>query len=764
MKKALTLLTAALVASGAHAEQLSVTFGATADLSVRYGDIDLSGNATQNDDIAAPHITLTGLDLDGVGANDDSIEVRFSVKATGGELRRLAAGYRLDKGFVLTFGIASAKMVYGSGKSKAIDGRIVSAAGNNKGSKITSENTGKHLVLKSADTRNNRARSIVAEFEVPVGSSTRAAPVVVPVPNKPVAPGGASRKGGRTPKANPATAPAKPPKAVAPPTIRTDSLLLPRLFCDDMILQQQTKNTFWGWAKAGEKIRVRASWGEQTSTTANASGKWKLFLATPKFGKGYSLTISGKTDTIEIKNVAIGEVWLCVGQSNMGWAMGNSFESEKEAEVSLPDLRIFKSAREHWSVPLGMPRDRLSQWKPCDPDSAAETSAVSYYFAKKLHQELGIPVGIIQQAYAGTPIEGWMPWEIQKDDPRTIAHKAEYDEKAARVGSREQALSDFEKELAEYNAHIDAGETMKNSVKPWSPPIITKPANLGHQYPGHQFNAMIHPVRPYGIRGVIWYQGERNSKDVPQAANYRRQLALLINYYRSSWHEHSGGNVAKDFPFQFTQLPSWTAAQTQPVEGLPAPWVVNREMMRLVTHDVPNTGMAVAIDTGDVVALHPKNKKPIGIRHAYLALKQTYGKDIVASGPSFRKQTINGNQIVLYFDSVGSGMVPGKPGMLDAFAIAGADRNWQWADAVIKGDTVIVSSPKVSKPVAVRYAWAMNPSQRNLLYNKEGIPASPFRTDDWALSDPAAKIVTVKKPAKAANKSSRDWDRPVMTQ
>jgi len=551
---------------------------------------------------------------------------------------------------------------------------------------------------------------------------------------------------------------------VAAPQIETDSLVIPRLFCDYMVLQQQTKNTFWGWAKPGETIAVKSSWGAEASAHADAVGKWKLLLDTPKHGTGHTLIIRGEKDTLNIENVAVGEVWLCAGQSNMGWSMGNSFEAEKEADINLPEFRIFKSSREHWTTPLEIQRDRLSQWKPCTPLSAAETSAVSYYFGKKLHRELGIPVGLIQQAYAGTPIEGWMPWEIQKDDPRTQAHKSQLDERAARTGSREKALADFEQALAEYRAKIDAGETMKNRVRPLSPPIITKPANLGHQYPGHQFNAMIYPIRPYGIRGVIWYQGERNSKDVPQAANYRKQLALLIGYYRSSWHELSGGNVAADFPFQFTQLPSWTPEQMEPVEGLVAPWAVTREMMRLVTHDVPNTAMVVSIDTGDAVALHPKNKKPIGIRHAYLALKQTYGKEFVDYGPRYRTHTVRGDTIALEFDSIGGGMVPAKPGKLNAFAIAGEDTVWHWADAEIQGATVVVSSPKVSKPVAVRYAWGMNPSGRNLLYNQEGIPASPFRTDDWPLFDPEAEIVTVEKPAKPAVKNSVDWERPEMTQ
>jgi len=761
MKIILAIFAVALLNAGAHAEELSVTFGAGSDLAAKYGEHDLTGNAKQNADVAAPHISISGLDLDGLGANNDKIEVKFAVTATGGSVARLAQGYRLDAGYTLTFEIVSANMVLGTGKASALKGRFVSATGNNRGASFTSENKGQTLVLKSTASRNNRARSIVVEFDVPVDASKLAAPVIFPVGDKP-----APRKSGRsaratTPEARTTTT---TPKAIAPPKIETDSLMLPRLFCDNMILQQQTKNTFWGWAKPGETIAVKASWGAEASAKADAAGKWKLLLETPKFATGHSLTISGKKDTIKIKNVAIGEVWLCAGQSNMGWSMGNSFDAEKEADVNLPDFRIFKSAREHWHTPLEMQRDRLSHWKLCNPDSAAETSAVSYYFGKKLHQELGIPVGIILQAYAGTPIEGWMPWDVQQDDPRTIAHKANYDERAARTGSMEKALADFEKELAEYNAKIDAGETMKNRVKPLSPPIITKPANLGHQYPGHQFNAMIYPVRPYGIRGAIWYQGERNSKDVPQAFHYRKQLALLINYYRSSWHELSGGNTADDFPFQFTQLPSWTPEQTQPVEGIKSPWVVNREMMRLVTLDVPNTAMAVSIDTGDAVALHPKNKKPIGIRHAYLALKQTYGMDFVAYGPRYKKQTVKGNTIVLEFDSIGGGMVTAKPGKLDTFAIAGTDQKWQWADAEIKGNTVVVSSSKVTKPVAVRYAWAMNPSQRNLLYNKEGIPASPFRTDDWPLFDPDAEIVTVEKPAKSGAKTSADWERPEMTQ
>jgi sialate O-acetylesterase len=310
---------------------------------------------------------------------------------------------------------------------------------------------------------------------------------------------------------------------------------------------------------------------------------------------------------------------------------------------------------------------------------------------------------------------------------------------------------------------------MKNKNRELKPPYITKPADMGNQYPANIFNAMIYPVRPYGIKGIIWYQGERNSKTVPQAVAYREQLERLISYYRSSWHELSGGNVSKDLPFFFTQLPGWEPPQSKPVEGLEDTWSVNRESMRLVSMEYPNTGMAVGIDCGDPVALHPKNKKPMGIRHAYLALKEVYGKDIVPNGPRYLSQKIEGNKIVLTFDCIGSGMMAAKPGKLDDFAIAGADKKWHWADAEISGNTVIVSSQEVPSPVAVRYAWAMNPTQRNLLYNKEGLPASPFRTDNWPLFDPKDPAVRVEKPEKndenkEAKLNGKDWYRPKMTQ
>lgn len=535
------------------------------------------------------------------------------------------------------------------------------------------------------------------------------------------------------------------------------------IFSDHMVLQQQSGNPIWGWAEPGEEVTVSTSWGSKDSTTTDKNGRWMVISYTSNAGFDHKVTIQG-TNKIVLKNVAVGEVWLCAGQSNMGWSMGNSFEAEKEANINLPNFRIYKSAREHWHEPLHENRDRLAKWKPCDPKSAAETSAVAYYFGKTLHLKLDVPVGIIQRAYAGTPIEGWMPWDIQSGDPRTILHKKMLDEGSQRLLSRGQtkqkALAEYQEELEEYNAKIDRGETMKNASRSLSPPIITKPPSLGHQYPSNIYNAMIVPIRPYSIRGVIWYQGERNAKNAPQAFHYNLQLQQLISHFRNTWHGESWGAVSDGFPFYFTQLPSWTSPQQIPVEGVESPWVVSRESMRKAASEIFNTGMVVTIDTGDAIELHPKNKKPIGVRHAYLALGKTYGLPIVHEGPVFSEFSKEGKNIIIRFDSVGSGLMTGRKGELDSFAIAGKDRKWQWADSRIENDKVIVCSERINKPIAVRYAWGMNPSKRNLLYNKEGFPASPFRTDDWPLFDQDTEIIEVSKPVKPKGYKSQDWARP----
>lgn len=550
-------------------------------------------------------------------------------------------------------------------------------------------------------------------------------------------------------------------------TIVTAQLKLPTFFADNMVLQQNTSNAIWGWSEANAHVSIRTSWGEQRKVVSDKNGYWKAIVPTPSYRRGQSLIISAGTEEVEIKNVSIGEVWLCLGQSNMGWALKNCFNTNEELKkANVADLHIYKSDRQHWHEPRN--DCATGRWRQSNSISAGNTSAVAWHFGATLQRELGIPVGIIVQAYAGTPVEGWIPWQDQEDIERSQYHKQTMDDVLNRqLGklnmSTESAMEKYKSELAEYHQRMASGDTMKSKNKRLMAPIITRPANLGNQYPAHIYNAMVHPLLGYGIKGIIWYQGERNSKTVQQAIAFKEQLNRLIDTYRKLWFEYSDGHVNDDLYFSLTQLPSWGPEQSQPVEGVESPWAVSRQIMLELQNELDNVGLAVSIDTGSPVELHPKNKKPIGLRHAYGILHDVYKKNRVGHGPYFTSFTRNENTIVLSFDGVGNGLKSANGEALNSFAIAGMDKRWYWAKAKIKDEKVIVSSKDVPNPVAVRYAWAMNPSQRNLLYNTEGFPASPFRTDDWGLFESDAEEITVNKPKKPKGYVSKDWWRPAMT-
>lgn len=539
--------------------------------------------------------------------------------------------------------------------------------------------------------------------------------------------------------------------------------MLPTFFGDNMVLQQNQKVAIWGTDKANTSIEIFGSWGQKATVKSDKDGNWKLFLQTTKAGGPYLLTING-SEQIQFKNILLGEVWLCLGQSNMGWSLKNTFHGNQDAINAQNDnLRIYKSDRQHWRTPKN---DCVTgNWIESNPASAGNTSAVSYYFAQRLQKELGIPVGIIVQAYAGTPIESWMPWEVQSNNERSIYHKKKIESTSKRqieqLGlTKERALNEYQEEMDLYTERMTSINLTKSKRTKF--PIITKPAVLGNQFPANVYNAMVHPLLGFGIKGIIWYQGERNSKSVQQASDFKNQLQLMMEFYREKWYEMSNKNVAKDLYFSMTQLPSWNPAQTEPVEGVEAPWAVSRNMMFEIVSETPNTGVVVSIDTGDSVLLHPRNKKPIGYRHAFNVLHDVYKKNIVAHGPYFKNQKIEKNTIILSFNGIGSGLLKEKNKELNAFAIAGIDQKWEWAEAKIVDSTIVVTSSKVSKPVAVRYAWSMNPSERNLLYNNEGLPASPFRTDIWPLYEQGSKEIQVFKPKKEKNYEAKDWIRPTM--
>ena len=460
------------------------------------------------------------------------------------------------------------------------------------------------------------------------------------------------------------------------------------LFKDNMILQQNSEAPIFGRAPKGTKISIKTSWGESAETVAGNDNRWLTLVKTPSAVKGeapqYTIDVNWNSGSVTIKNVLIGDVWLCVGQSNMGWQLAFTQNAEETLrEANLPNLRLIRLDRQFNYYPLDTIATRENWgWHSSSEDKTGRFSAISAYFGLTLQKHLDIPVGLIGAAYAGSHIQAWMPREIQEND-------------------------------VEFAAQLDRFKPDKQF------------------YPGNIYNAMIHPLFPYGIKGMIYYQGEANSDHLRESDLYEETLTRFIEYYREQWHSHTNGTVSETFPFYMVQLPSWLPVQNRPAE-IEQSWPRTRESMRQVSLKVSNAHMAVSIDTGDPVLLHPKDKQPVGKRLGYLALANTYKLDIVGEGPVLKSYKTEGNKIILTFDLKGSEeLMSGKDGDLDAFAIAGADSVFYWGNAVINGNTVEVSSPDVELPIAVRYAWAANPSERNLLYNSNGFPASPFRTDDW---------------------------------
>ncbi len=470
---------------------------------------------------------------------------------------------------------------------------------------------------------------------------------------------------------------------------------LPKIFSNSMVLQQGMAAPVWGWADAGEKVTVSFA-GQQKSATADPRGKWLVKLdAMPASKSPHELIVAG-TNTLTIKDVLVGEVWLCSGQSNMALTVSSclNFDTEKTAATN-PLIRNFLVLQAESAVPL---EDVTGQWAVCSPDTVGQFSGAGYYFARAVTAALDAPVGIIASAWGSTRIEPWTPPEGFRAVP----------------------------ELKELSQIVDAGG-----------PKTEPPHGKGPWKPVRAFNGMIAPLIPYAIRGALWYQGEANGDE---GVTYYHKTKALILGWRQLWAEG-------DFPFYFCQLANMRNYDSG-VPGAGDGWARTREA-QLMSLSIPNTGMAVVIDLGTddenlpkgQANIHPKNKQDVGKRLALWALAKAYGKDIVYSGPLYEKCVVEGNKIRVSFTQVGGGLMVGEKkgldpvkdipgGKLKGFAVAGADKAWQWADAVIDGNTVVVQSDKVATPVAVRYAFAMNAEGLNL-YNKEGLPASPFRTDNW---------------------------------
>lgn len=483
------------------------------------------------------------------------------------------------------------------------------------------------------------------------------------------------------------------------------AVTLPNIFGDHMVLQQGATVPVWGWAEQGEEVTVTL--GKQAEKAVAAEdGTWRVDLRRMKTGGPYELTVAGKDDSRTITDVLVGEVWVGSGQSNMGWPVKLTDNAEAEiAAANHPEVRLF-------SVELKVatePQDNCKgSWMVCTPETVPDFSAVLYYFGRDLHQELKLPLGLINTSWGGTPAEAWASRESMEADP-SLKHLVEqWDEKLAAYPAAKEA---YDKALAEWQVAADQAKAagQEAPAKPGEPQGPNHPWLAAGLY-----NQMIAPITPFAIKGAIWYQGESNA---PRAYQYRALFPTMITSWRKDWDQG-------DFPFYFVQLANFKDRQPEPGES---DWAELREAQTM-TLSLPNTGMATIIDIGDAKDIHPRNKQDVGKRLALNALAKDYRKRVEYSGPAYASHSIDGNTVKLRFDHTKGGLkVHGDK--LAGFAIAGEDKKFVWADATIKGKTVLVSSPDVPNPVAVRYGWADNPEAT--LYNGAGLPAVPFRTDDW---------------------------------
>jgi len=497
---------------------------------------------------------------------------------------------------------------------------------------------------------------------------------------------------------------------------------LPHIFGSHMVLQRDHALPVWGWADAGEKVEVKLGDLPAVAATTGADGAWRVDLPAHAAGGPLALTVNGK-NTITLEDVLIGEVWVCSGQSNMEFTVNGAINADQEkAAANYPQIR-------HVTVPkvaAGAPaRDFDGTWQVCTPETVGGFTAVGYFFAREINRGLDVPVGIVNTSWGGTAIEPWTPPvgfaavpalkgisdQITLADPRSAPYKA--------------ALGDY---LGKLDTWLGQARDALAAERPLDPapayPDPIKPlAGVGQ--PTALYNGMIVPLLPFAIRGALWYQGESNHGE---GRLYTEKMKALVGGWRQVWGEG-------DFPFYYVQIAPYGYGEEDP-NILPTFWEAQAAAL-----EIPNTGMAVITDIGDINDIHPRNKQDVGRRLALLALAQTYGRqDVVCSGPTFRSLEQEGARLRVRFDHVGGGLATRDGKAPDWFEIIGSETDYAKADAVIEGDSVVLSSPDVPDPCAVRFAWHKDAEPN--LQNKEGLPAMAFRAGEVPRVDYLAVKVT----------------------
>ena len=478
---------------------------------------------------------------------------------------------------------------------------------------------------------------------------------------------------------------------------------LPGVFGDHMVLQRDVRLPVWGWASPKERITVRLA-QQVAKTRANNAGEWRVDLDPMQAGGPHQVTVSGKS-TVSLTDALVGEVWICSGQSNMAMTTSRTKDAKQEmAEATHPNIRLYSMPRGASGIPM---TDVPGTWQVCAPGTVRGFSAVAYFFGRELSRELGVPVGLISTSWGGTRIEPWTP-------PVGFASVPAFSEELTQI--REASL-DYRENLPETLKQMSAwAKDTKKAIRR-NQPISQPPRLYRHQLASHRrptglYNAMVHPLVPFAIKGAIWYQGEAN---VGEGMLYRDRMEALIRGWRAVWQT--------DLAFLYVQLAPYR--YNRRAGALPELWESQQAAL-----GISNTGMAVTMDIGNVSDIHPRNKQDVGKRLALWALAKTYGKEnLVYSGPLYRDMSLDGDRIRVRFDHTGSGLATKDGQPPTWFTVAGADSSFVEAVAEIQGNEIVVSSPKVPNPIAVRYAWDEE-AQPNLS-NKEGLPAAAFRTDNW---------------------------------
>jgi len=514
-------------------------------------------------------------------------------------------------------------------------------------------------------------------------------------------------------------------------TPRAAALTLNGIFTENMVLQRDADLPIYGTAAEGEKVTVALN-GQQAETRAK-DGKWKVHLKPMQAGGPFTMTVRGN-NTLEFKNILLGDIWLCTGQSNMdplGGFKRDHQEMYKDIPgEKIPNIRYFK-------VKIGCADEPSSEvvaaaaanepywpafgetWRESDPGASLAIAAVGYFFARKLESEVQVPIGIISVQRGATMAECWMSPASLRSRPEFAEILENYQKSLTTQPAAEEK---YQRDLADWRERRKAGDKTLGKA-PWQP---MGPAN--YMRPSALYHGMIAPLHAFRIKGILWYQGEGNSG---KAMQYRTLFPALITSWREAWGQG-------DFPFLFVQLAAY-----QKINALPddADWEYLREAQTMALA-VPNTGMAVAIESGMQDNIHPAYKQAVGDRLALAALKVAYGRNGVASGPTYQRAKFVAQQAIVEFGDVGGGLCAreldldmGKIHLsaseLRGFAVCGADKCFKWANAEIVGNTVVCSSAEVVAPVAVRYAWANFPLCN--LFNKDGLPAGPFRSDDFKM-------------------------------